>query len=433
MKKIPLLFLGAWTFFLLNGLLHAFLLPPWKGFDEWLHYSYVAYLARTGHPPLLNALSIPQEVSESVEDGGKGTQVNDFRSPFVQTNWQAQHPPLFYFLLSPVYKFSTDRSVVQTLWIFRIFSLLLASSALIPIYLLFRHFFDAGDSLFGLVLLSAYPSTFVLLGHMTNDCLAFPIFMALILWCVKHLSGDLTARQSMLGGAIFGIGLLTKLYILTAVVPVLFLFLYRFSNEKNLNPAKSLLIFSAAAMAISCPWLLHNYAAYGTWNSTIHSTLSKDLGFLDKLHWARAVDWKSFMISNFIGLLWAGDWGFLSYPPVVYKLFALFCLLLTAGVGALLWKNKNSENFPKLVLLILFSLSFLAGLMRHQIDIRSAGNLDSTGAWYWTVLLPTHILLLMLCFKQFLSRQFAAVKIILLLSCLILSAAAAGKMITSLI
>ena len=100
MKKDILPFLGIWTLFLLSGWAHALLLPMWGGFDEWLHYGYAAYVSRTGKVPTLDAPSIPREVAESVASKS-GT--NDFSSNFVSASWQAQHPPLYYSLLSPVY------------------------------------------------------------------------------------------------------------------------------------------------------------------------------------------------------------------------------------------------------------------------------------------------------------------------------------------
>src|SRR3989344_2370518 len=161
MKKNHLPFLGIWTLFLLSGLAHSLLLPLWGGFDEWLHYGYVAYVSRTGKVPTLTEASVPKEVAESVKTKS-GT--NDFSSPFVQASWQAQHPPLYYYLLSPVYQMTDGWPIFRTVKMMRALSVLLASLALIPAYSIFRMFLDEAAAFSGLLLICVFPSTFILLG-----------------------------------------------------------------------------------------------------------------------------------------------------------------------------------------------------------------------------------------------------------------------------
>lgn len=405
MKKDILPFLGIWTIFLLNGLSHALLLPMWGGFDEWLHYGYTAYLSRTGKVPALSETSIPREVAESVKTKS-GT--NDFSSPFVEASWQAQHPPLYYFILSPVYRLTDGWPIFRTLKMMRFLSILLASLGLIPAYFILRMFLEKGFALSGLLLICVFPSTFILLGHMTNDTLAFPLLTTLVWLTLKALRDGPSVSGSLLLGLVMGAGILAKIYVLTAL-PAVFL-AYAFRKSFSLF-ALTLL----AAMAVSGPWIAFNLSHYGTWNPAVHSVLSKDAGILDKLKTAGEIDWKSFAFSNLIGLLWAGDWDFAAFPSWVYKLFAVGLLGLLAGLARSWPGLKREKRLDSFRVLITLSLGFLLGLVQHQIQIRSAGNFDTMGGWYWTALLPSHTAMALLALKGLAEGRFNRVLPIILL------------------
>jgi hypothetical protein len=109
---------------LLLGLAQAALLPPFEGFDEHGHYSYIQQVADTGRWPLLGARmskdvddylalapgpdSIPRKWSHHAfftAPAGVIAAARDWiQSPRPQPrrftpggieNWQAQHPPLY--------------------------------------------------------------------------------------------------------------------------------------------------------------------------------------------------------------------------------------------------------------------------------------------------------------------------------------------------
>ncbi|MBI2119615.1 MAG: glycosyltransferase family 39 protein [Elusimicrobia bacterium] len=432
-KKIFLNIL-VWMFFILHGTIFLSLLPLWEGFDEWLHYSYIAYLSRTGKIPDQTSPSVPEEIFESLKiiPGSLennhmeyktfwelpeklltdklhaiASLKNDDRSPLTISNWQSQHPPLYYRLFSPIYKIYNNSNLVHTVIILRWISIILVSLGFLPLYYLFRIFFSPLESTLGLLFFTIYPSTFILFGHLTNDALAFPLFSSLILLCFLQLKNGISRIHSILIGCSLGLGIITKLYFLTATIPITFIYLVSFISYKHERKLIliNFLILIIIACSLSMPWFYHNWHTYGTWNSTFHATIIKDINFLDKFNFLTKVNWKNFFISNKIGLLWAGNWSFVSFPSFIYKCFS--CLLLAISlifsfklIHCPLDKNKND------FLLVLFSISFLFGLMHHQLQIRTAGTMDSMGGWYWSILLPNHILIYMISLKFITKKYF---------------------------
>ena len=62
------------------------------------------------------------------------------------------------------------------------------------------------------------------------------------------------------------------------------------------------------------------------------------------------------------------------------------------------------EERDRMGMLVLLSAGFLFGQIQHQIQIRAAENFDSMGGWYWTALLPIHLLWVAWILRQFFNR-----------------------------
>jgi hypothetical protein len=109
-------------------------LPPFEGFDETAHYSYIQQVAETATWPHFNDL-LSAEIDEYLQIAPRPSTLkakysyHDFFAssatvvengslaihsgrdgrrgwrPGGAVNWQAQHPPLYYFLMAPFYNF----------------------------------------------------------------------------------------------------------------------------------------------------------------------------------------------------------------------------------------------------------------------------------------------------------------------------------------
>ncbi|OGR94714.1 MAG: hypothetical protein A2902_04930 [Elusimicrobia bacterium RIFCSPLOWO2_01_FULL_64_13] len=409
----------VWMFFLLRGAEAAMILPLWGGFDEWLHAGYAAYLSRTGSIPVQGTPSIPEDIARSLAlmpadayDRGQPTYSEfwkspesrreevlaglrgialDPSSPFVLGSWQAQHPPVFYAVLSPVWKLLEGTPLRSGVLALRFLGVLIASLALFPMFNLLRDHFTERESILALALFGAFPATFILFGHVTNDVLALPLMTFAVLIAVRLFSGEPGIRLWILGGAVLGLGIVTKIYVLVCVPAYLaagFRQIGRFPDRKR-RAVLGLALCAAAACAISAPWFHHNLRTYGTWNATVHAVVAREAGWADKFAAAKEVDWKSFAASNLIGLLWAGNWSFVPLPGAAYRWFGYALILVILALPpALARMKKEEEDWTGAAFLLLFPAFFSAAMAAHQVQNVLAGNFDTMGGWYWSALFP---------------------------------------------
>src|SRR5947209_5037668 len=144
---------------LLLGVAHIALLPPWEGFDETGHYSYIQQVATTGHwtrrgDTMSKDIDDYLKVAPANENvpvqwtyhrffGGNATIMAAARrmvhelpaaprrfAPGQIVYWQAQHPPLYYYLMAPVYLLSSGWSLGAQLFLLRAVSYLIAWASL---------------------------------------------------------------------------------------------------------------------------------------------------------------------------------------------------------------------------------------------------------------------------------------------------------------
>eukprot|EP01039_Chlorochromonas_danica_P017156 gene17156-20397_t len=121
--------------------------PPFEGFDETAHWSYIQQIADIGHGPAPSVDRLSRDV-----DAYPGPMRYGEVPPFEQTgrrtyrsfhpghglggpttfaqgrdlNWQSQHPPLYYILSAPVYRAARGLGWVDHVFALRLFAFILA-------------------------------------------------------------------------------------------------------------------------------------------------------------------------------------------------------------------------------------------------------------------------------------------------------------------
>lgn len=128
----------------LMGLATIAFLPPFEGFDESAHFSYVQQIADTGTLPQVVRGKLSTDVEGYVGplptsidparsyhpyfagDGGAVPQVPLRFAPGVTDNWQAQHAPFYYVVLAPFYALTRDAGMNVAMFTLRAVSWLTA-------------------------------------------------------------------------------------------------------------------------------------------------------------------------------------------------------------------------------------------------------------------------------------------------------------------
>jgi hypothetical protein len=253
----------------LLGLAHVAVLPPWEGFDETAHYSYLQQLVDQREVPRLNEARVSTDVERyarvaplpySLQGAGGITYEAFFAgsagarasaqavvqgrpdeprryAPGPAPNWQAQHPPLYYLVLSPMYALTRDLSWRSHLFLLRFTSYLFAWVALlIGMYACLTappsilngsrvswEWGAVGIGLWPLVLPSWFPDT----ARLGNDSLC-ALILAGVWWLTLRApaTGLSLPRAAALGG-LLGAGCLTKIFFVPITIACLCFWLVR--------------------------------------------------------------------------------------------------------------------------------------------------------------------------------------------------------------
>src|SRR5262245_31679291 len=244
---------------LLIGLAHVAGLPPFEGFDETAHYSYIEQIAKAGTLPRVGD-KLRQDVQDFEEFleavAGPSTVSLQYRNLFTadtkiikrlrqavkeprdppptgkpgsKQNWQVQHPPFYYVLLTPAYLLSERWSLVGQLALLRGLSYLTAWLSLCLAVFVADKMFPAPG--LGRAMIAApalwpfvFPGWFPEMARIGNDGL-----VALLVACAVAVVTCAPIRRSstwFLLGVICGLGALTKVTFLPFLAAIALMLLY---------------------------------------------------------------------------------------------------------------------------------------------------------------------------------------------------------------
>lgn len=279
---------------LLMGISHIAFLPPFEGFDEIGHYSYIREMASTSRFPLQGESFLAKEImdyrnqapihyivdknfykdkslnyaeffaSRALQEKYKTEYRERKNRPAYQPssygNWTTLHPPLYYLLLAPLMKATDSLSFVAQLFVLRVFSFLLAVAGLVIGWRgtwrtarpLLRKNVNASFLLYPFIA----PMFFSEFGRIGNDSLT--LFIMSIVWSLllTYPAKANSSRFSLALGLALALGLLTKGFfiVITASIFLYLLFImFRDRQDKSLIKSRldqMLVIFAPVLFAL---------------------------------------------------------------------------------------------------------------------------------------------------------------------------------------
>jgi 4-amino-4-deoxy-L-arabinose transferase-like glycosyltransferase len=418
-RAVALLLLAG----LVLGLAQAALLPPFEGFDEHGHYSYIQQVAETGHWPRLD-----ERMSKDVDDylalapgpdsiprqwnhydffrapaGVVAAARDAIQSPRPATrtwtpgrieNWQAQHPPLYYYVLAPVYLATKSLSLAGQLFALRAFSCLIAWIGLcITAVAALRGKIPERAAAPLMFAVAAWPLIFPMwfpeMARLGNDSLitVFAALTAVLAWRVTTTGGP---RHYLLLGAVLGLALLTKATFLP-VTAALGLTLGVWALLGPAGERRSRIIGVCAtgvvALAVCAWWYLYKLTETGSLIGSsdvmrMHAAGGLIAGLMRN---ASLADFFVNMPSTFaVTFLWTGTWSFVVPPRTA--LLPLVALATAVGYGA--WRSLRRRGVhPVDAFTLLTAALFLAALIYHSAVALSSAS-GTSPAWYLHSLAP---------------------------------------------
>jgi len=371
-----------WLCFVVRGSFYAAALPLWEGFDEYSHYARIELLATEGRDPPRTA-AVPADVADSlsrVPAKNGGMTFDEFwtlpaqqrQRPYPAasaTVYEAQQPPLFYWLAAAIYKLTPGISMASHVLVIRLFCLLSASLCIPFGYLIALRVLPTSNlALQATLLIAAMPVSTFTATHVANEGLAIALG-TIVVWAA------LEGRSIALLFA-FGAALLTKAYFLAFLAPL----------------GSLLYLRARTAKALAGSLLLAGWWYWNTWRTTgsltgnvilVHPQLSEMLRTI--FHFpvlsAAGFAWMTF--------LWTGNWSLLIIRGWMYKTVACCCLLSLAGVAMLIARRN-----PPILLLSGFVFWFAAAIAYFAVGSLVASGYHGAFGWYaCCVLAPIAILL----------------------------------------
>jgi hypothetical protein len=414
------------------GLAHLAVLPPWEGFDEIAHYSSIQQLADRREIPRLYQARVSTDVERysrlapfpySLEGLGGITYENFFArsgeelaranefihgrpdeprryAPGGQFNWEAQHPPLYYLALVPVYAATRQMSWAMQLLTLRVASYALAWTALLlGVCACLRavpstasgtdakwEWAAIGIGLWPLLL----PSWFADMARIGNDSMC-ALLLAGVWWLTIHAGdGAPSLGRALALGALLGAGCLTKVFFVPVTLACLGFWSVRAwalgrprGLASNISRMAALLL---VAGIVGGWWYFWNWREHGVPFADLEwSELRRSGGLLSGL--ARNASLLRLLKAPAdlgVTLVWPGTWSLVGAPLVSLAPVGLTVMLAGGAYWAALRRLRASA--------VAWLPAWLVGLMLlglgWQTLVRMAVSGKGQPAHYLHVLAP---------------------------------------------
>jgi 4-amino-4-deoxy-L-arabinose transferase-like glycosyltransferase len=414
-----LLFVGSLMF----GLGFCASEPPFEGFDEPAHFSYIQQVAETGtRPRMTDPLSADVEDYLRLAPGPASYEGRSYKQFFGAPpetiravaaavheprdpsrgwrigsghNWAGQHPPLYYVLLAPAYSLSKSWSLDNQLIALRAFSFVLAWAGLvIAVFSAWRP--SEKSPARALVVLAPalwpalIPMWFPEMARLGNDSLVLFLAALVVVALRRVLSPEAKFFDAIALGGLCGLGLLTKATFLPVVAGLGLVLLYRvWKTRRDPAPRRSamraLILFSLAALAVAGWWYVKSVIDTGS------IVVSHDDHLLaEKGGWAKNlpehVSWGD-VLGNIAAIavtfVWSGTWSLI--PTPLRTLVPIFMLLVALG-SAWIWRLRRLTELEVFALLVL--AFFIVGLLQANLVNIAVNGMFAIPAWYLHSLVP---------------------------------------------
>jgi hypothetical protein len=416
--------------FVSRGAMLACVVPPLEMWDEYQHLAYIDCVVRTGRSPLpginrvdadllRRTLRLPASPPEWAQlsrfgavtysqywngDSGRATM-----PPFSRTLeiYEAQHPPVYYWLVSPVYRRLGDDLplAISVLRLLNVGFVAVGVGAIL-IWLGKVCSDQRQAALLGLCVV-LQPLFLSNADRVANDGLAVMLGSFAIVWAMS-LPLQWIRIQSLGLGLLIGLGVMTKatdlILVPFAVVCVLMLAVRKQGGIGWRAAMQCCALLCAGSGIITGHYMLQSLREYGTitpmqeavMNHAAHVHLNNYLRYAP-ISITKIRDWRVMMQHWIIGDgLWVGGWTGLQPPRWLTTVYEIFIVLSALAwiISRIFQQRRCPTNDPfkqPLVgtkILVLCLLMLLA-MSYHSIESMVAWQGSSaTTPWYASLVVP---------------------------------------------
>jgi hypothetical protein len=362
---------------LVRGIVVLCVLPPFEGWDEFSHISYVVYIKEHKQLPILGSSNMPESMAgmltsyphpwgDWIQTGtnGWGSRMYDsFWDPQLGDPvprrpvpiYEAAQPPLYYLIALPFWAVLSrwdDLAAIYGLRVLNVFFLALggfvflqAMGKCIP---KLKHRIMIG------LLVGVYPIFIITGARVSNDALAILFTSLTFYFMVTAITREGRSHRALMAASVWlALGVLTKVSVIIMAPPLLACIVICWHQKKMgiLTALRTLTLCSAIIAVILAPLYVYSY----TISREVYQftkVLSGNMQGKSRL-WAWShflqIDWSTYLRKwLFTRDLWNSGWsdlrppGFLAIP---YKIF-LYCFWLIVLASGLRrgWSRRQSSK-----------------------------------------------------------------------------------------
>lgn len=411
--------------FVAKQALTVVIFPPFTGHDEVVHYAYIRTVATEHRVPIIPDLPewreswAAQDTSEfdylpsdlyqycryvldwnyCDEPAWAGDPPLAVRLPpgtnYYPHGWQyaANHPPLYYLLMTPVYLATEDLSLETQQYVLRAAAIPFGLAVVLLTYLIATLLFPADR------LIRTVAPTFVAFqtqvsyeaAMINNDILLIALFSLLVYLLVRGIRHGFSCRSAAVIGLLLGLGLLTKGSMIGAAPLIAFAVvvgegLHRVKRWVGLGA-----IIVGLAGLVSWPWFAFLYRTYGNLTGLeqvkalqFQWTWEGDPPSIVDLLWNR----------DFASLRWRETWGEFGWRLIhvdTWLLTAIGLPLLVLTIAGLVmliratWRRFRSDDDYRLSREQVLGLWLLVGvaLVSYAAMVEFGTTFELTQARYY--------------------------------------------------
>lgn len=413
-----------WLAFLARAAFYSVEQPLWEGYDEWAHFAYVQYIAKHRALPLrsdrvfsevaASLLLAPLPRSAAVGIKGAATHDSFWALPPEErrrrqeclrglhssssgattqkplTQYEAQHPPLYYAAMAPVYALVASHSLPAQVLTLRLVTVTIGSAAVFLVYRIGRRVLPGWRlPVLTAALVACWPGLFTDICRIGNDSLLIVLASCVILVCIRIVQGSARSRDWALLGILLGAALLTKAPAL-ALLPLAPIAAALAVLRRRAGARVAIL---GTALALGIAFLLAGWWYWNTWQHTGSLTgeqLEAVAGRSTASQKAAAiahVNWRAVLDSAASTHIWTGGWSFLVARSWMYRVFECVALLAALGVLALVIRIvRDSMRLYRvasgLTVLVGAWAPMCAALAYDSVVIFIARGLSTAIGWY---------------------------------------------------
>lgn len=287
--------------YLVKQIIFVLVFPAFSGHDEVAHYAYLRVLATEGRLPEIPDLSdwqnrqatgvptgedrIPDELypycryvtkdwhcePETPRWRENPPRMVTFEGAYLPNGWiyTANHPPLYYVLMTPIYWLSDGASTATQLYILRLAAVPFGLLTVLLAFFTVRTIFPKDQFLMVVV------PTFVAFqtqvsyeaAMLNNDVIGITTYSLVLYLIVLGIRDNFPKRLCIMLGVALGLAMLTKSTALTAVGIAGLAILIRIGIKDLRGLLERGVLVGVPLAILAVPWYIYMYATYGNFSA----------------------------------------------------------------------------------------------------------------------------------------------------------------------